>query len=724
MSMVVELRTVYVYSTVMGHGILGKKLLKGRGALSNPAGRFETVGVEAFHDGWYVEDEPDSIATTLTPDRAKSVISTNDSPDIRFDYSINPYRGCSHGCVYCLSGETLILMADGRTRPLSAVRVGDSIYGTVREGNYRRYVLTQVLAHWSVIKPAFRITLQDGTSVVAGGDHRFLTERGWKFVTGAGRGPACRPHLTTGNKLMGVGGFAAPLEQDADFRRGYLCGLIRGDGLLAEYSHFRVGRGQSAQYHFRLALSDFEALERAQAWLRLLDIETHRFDFCVAATNRKAMQAIRTHARAKVAQVRELIAWPNAVVRSWCAGFLSGIFDADGSYGDGILRISNTDPGIISWISESLRAFEFDFCVEHIHREITKPIDVVRVRGGLKEHMRFFHMFDPAITRKRDISKQAVKSKCRLGVVSIEPLPGAMRLYDITTGTEDFIANGVVSHNCYARPSHAYMGLSPGLDFETKLFYKADAAKVLESELAQPAYVCKSIMLGANTDPYQADEKRMGVTRSVLEVLARCRHPVSIVTKGALVLRDMDIFTDLARDNLISVTISITTLDPETKRTLEPRAASPQARLRAVSQLSQAGVPVGILVAPIIPALTDHEMEKILEAAAEMGARWAGYVMLRLPYEVKDLFREWLTEHHPQRAAHIMSLIHDVRGGRDNDPNFGSRMRGTGPVAQLIRNRFQVAHRRLGLDAFERISLDTALFRRPGIAGAQMSLGF
>ena len=186
----------------------------------------------------------------------------------------------------------------------------------------------------------------------------------------------------------------------------------------------------------------------------------------------------------------------------------------------------------------------------------------------------------------------------------------------------------------------------------------------------------------------------------------------------------MDIFTDLARDNLISITLSITTLDPETKRTLEPRAASPQARLRAVSQLSQAGVPVGILVAPIIPALTDHEMEKILEAAVEMGARWAGYVMLRLPYEVKDLFREWLAEHHPQRAAHIMSLIHDVRGGRDNDPNFGSRMRGTGPVAQLIRNRFQVAHRRLGLDAYERISLDTTLFRRPGIAGAQMSLGF
>ena len=361
----------------MSHGIIGKRLLKGRGALSNPAGRFETVGVETFHDGWYVEEEPDSVATTLTPDHAKGVISTNDSPDIRFDQSINPYRGCSHGCVYC-----------------------------------------------------------------------------------------------------------------------------------------------------------------------------------------------------------------------------------------------------------------------------------------------------------------------------------------------------------YARPSHAYMGLSPGIDFETKLFYKADAAKVLESELARPSYACKSITLGANTDPYQPDEKRMGVTRSILEVLARCRHPVSIVTKGALVVRDLDIFADLARDNLVSVTISITTLDPEIKRTLEPRTASPRARLRAVNQLSRAGVPVGVYVAPIIPVLTDHEMEQILEVSVEMGARWASYTMLRLPYEVKDLFREWLSQHHPQRAAHIMSLIQDMRGGRDNDPNFGNRMRGIGPVAELIRSRFQVARRRLGLDVIERLRLDTTLFRRPGIAGAQMSLGF
>jgi DNA repair photolyase len=298
-----------------------------------------------------------------------------------------------------------------------------------------------------------------------------------------------------------------------------------------------------------------------------------------------------------------------------------------------------------------------------------------------------------------------------------------MRLYDITTGTEDFIADGVVSHNCYARPSHAYMGLSPGLDFETRLFYKADAAAVLEKQLARPGYVCKPITLGANTDPYQPVERRMKVTRSILEVLERTRHPVAVISKSALVLRDLDLLGSLARDNLASVTLSVTTLDDELKRRLEPQTASPAARLRTIAALNTAGVPAGAMVAPVIPAITDHEMERILEACAAAGARWAGYVLLRLPYEVKDLFREWLAEHYPQRAAHVMSLIHEMRGGRDNDPRFGSRMRGTGPYALLLRSRFKLACQRLRLNSTSRGSLDTTLFRPPGPAGAQLRLG-
>ncbi|HEX4619106.1 MAG TPA: PA0069 family radical SAM protein [Steroidobacteraceae bacterium] len=343
--------------------------------------------------------------------------------------------------------------------------------------------------------------------------------------------------------------------------------------------------------------------------------------------------------------------------------------------------------------------------------------------GGLREHLRFFHTVDPAITRKRDIQGQAVKSDARLRVVSIEPLKKAMRLIDIKTGTGDYLSNGVISHNCYARPSHAYMGLSPGLDFETRLFYKADAARTLEEELSRPGYVCKPIMLGANTDPYQPVEKRHKVTRSILEVLDRTRHPVAVITKSAMVLRDLDLLTSLARDNLASVSLSVTTLDDELKRKLEPRAASPAARVRTLAALAAAGVPCGVMVAPVIPAITDHEMEHILGACAGAGVRWAGYVLLRLPHEVKDLFREWLAEHYPDRAAHVMSLVHEMRGGRDNDPRFGSRMRGTGPYALLLRSRFKLACQRLKLNSTARGALDPTRFRPPGPAGAQLRLG-
>jgi DNA repair photolyase len=215
----------------------------------------------------------------------------------------------------------------------------------------------------------------------------------------------------------------------------------------------------------------------------------------------------------------------------------------------------------------------------------------------------------------------------------------------------------------------------------------------------------------------------MKVTRSILEVLLRTRHPVTVITKGALVMRDLDLLAELASQGLASVAVSVTTLDSELKRTLEPRAAAPQARLRALRELNAAGVPSGALVAPVIPALNDHEIEAILEACAAAGAGWAGYVLLRLPYEIKDLFREWLQEHYPQRARHVMSLIRDMRGGRDNDPRFGTRMRGTGPYAELLRNRFRLACRRLGLDASKRDELNTALFRPPTPPGAQLPLG-
>jgi len=278
---------------------------------------------------------------------------------------------------------------------------------------------------------------------------------------------------------------------------------------------------------------------------------------------------------------------------------------------------------------------------------------------------------------------------------------------------------------CFARPSHSYVGLSPGLDFETKLFYKADAAAVLEKELAAPSYKCAPITLGANTDPYQPLEKTLKVTRSILEVLLRHKHPVSITTKGALVARDVDLLAQFAQDGLTKVMFSIPTLDNELKRILEPRASAATAKLKAMRVLAEAGVPVGVLVAPIIPVLTEHEIERVLEASREAGASLAGYTMLRLPWEVKDIFREWLAQHFPERASHVMSIVRSMRGERDNDPSFGTRMHATGPVAQLIRQRFQLASRRLGFPQERNgrdFSLPTNLFRPPLRTHPQLSL--
>jgi len=274
---------------------------------------------------------------------------------------------------------------------------------------------------------------------------------------------------------------------------------------------------------------------------------------------------------------------------------------------------------------------------------------------------------------------------------------------------------------CYARPSHARMDLSPGIDFETRLFYKADAEQLLRNELARPGYVCRPIMLGANTDPYQPIERRLQVTRSILRVMLEARHPVMLLTKGSLILRDLDLLQPLAEAGLTRVHVSITTLDHQLKRTLEPRAASPEARLRVLKELHGAGVPVGVMAAPMIPAVNDAELERILEAAADAGAASAGYVLLRLPLELQQLFREWLDAHLPERAAHVMSLVQATRGGRDNDPEFGTRMRGQGAWAELLRSRFQLACRRMGLNR-RSAALDATQFRRPG-AGGQLDLG-
>lgn len=274
---------------------------------------------------------------------------------------------------------------------------------------------------------------------------------------------------------------------------------------------------------------------------------------------------------------------------------------------------------------------------------------------------------------------------------------------------------------CYARPSHAYLGLSPGLDFETRLYAKSNAAQLLERELATPSYSARPIALGANTDPYQPIERQFRITREILEVLARVDHPLTIVTKSALVLRDLDLLAPMAEKGLVKVAISITTLDRELARKMEPRANTPPKRLDAIKQLSAAGVPVAVMNAPLIPSINDHEIEAVLEAAYDAGAREAGYVLLRLPHELRELFREWLLSHYPGKLRHVMSLVQSTRGGKDNESTFGTRQTGTGVYADLITKRFRLAVERLGLRK-RQSKLRTDLFRAPVPPGGQMNL--
>jgi DNA repair photolyase len=624
--------------------------------------RWDSQSVDADHDPrlpGFSEDvvvrrfnAPEALDTRFHEIRTKSAINrVPEASRVPFEWTVNPYRGCSHACSYCQWGATPVLLADGRTRKLEDLRVGDEIIGTVADGAYRRYVRTEVLDHWMTIKPVWAVTLEDGTRLLASGDHRFLSNRGWKHVCNSPRSAPDRPHLTTNVSLLGTGRFADAPRDDTDYRRGYLCGLIRGDAHLGRYVWAR-----HTGYHFRLALTDFEALRRAQLFLEGVEIDTHERLFAAASGNRRELRCLASGSRATYEAVTELIRWPIRPTTQWRKGFLAGIFDAEGSCGGAnALRISNKDGQIVHYTQESLDRLGFETVVEPVR---PNGVHVVRIRGGLKERLRFFHLTDPAITRKRSIEGVALKSDARTKVTSIEPLGMELPLYDITTGTGDFIANGVVSHNCFARPTHEYLDFNAGRDFEKEIVVKVNVPEVLRAELKRPSWKGAHIAMGTNTDPYQWVEGRYKLMRGIWEAMRDFANPCSILTKSPLLLRDTDLLCEIAERTQVSACFSVPTLDEKTWRSTEPHTPNPRARLEAVAELNRLGIPTGVLIAPLMPGINDsrEQVEKIVALATEAGAVHIGGITLWLRGSVKDVFFEWLREHRPELVERYEKL--------------------------------------------------------------------
>lgn len=497
-----------------------------RRPVSNPLVRFRDLTV-AYDEG----EGPPPAKVTLIEDRSRSILSQNDSPDVGFRWSANPYRGCLHACAYCVAPETPVLLGDGSTRRIDELIHGDEIIGTqVDDEGVRRYVRTRVLDRWATYKPAHRIILADGRDLIASADHRFLSDRGWRYV----------------------------------------------------------GEGE----------------------------------------------------------------WPRPALN-----------------GDDVLLGAN-----VSTIATGIRC---------------EP------RPGLR-------------------------------VQSITPV-GMRSLVDITTGTGDFIANGVVSHNCYARPTHEYLDLGAGTDFDTKIVVKRDAPELLREAFEKKSWQGELVMFSGVTDCYQAIERDLEITRRCLEVCLEYRNPVSVISKSALVERDIDLFLELAKHARFNIHVSLAFTDNEMSRSIEPWAASPDRRFKVIERLAKAGVPVGVMCAPIMPGINDSQVVGVLERAAAAGATTAGWVLLRLPGAVKQVFEERVRAVMPLAAEKVLHRIRSTRGGEKlYDSSFHARGRGEGPYADTIARMFDTTIKRLGLnrrdEEWERGDQTPTTFVRPAPRTGQLSL--
>lgn len=593
---------------------------------------------------------PEFAGVTFHEVVAKSALNRVPSQSsMPFAWTVNPYRGCSHACVYCVHPSTLVLMADGRQRPIRDVRVGDEIVGTRKEGAYRRYVTTTVHARWGSVKRAHRVTLGDGTELVASDDHRFLTERGWKHVTGAMGGRGRRPHLTANNRLQGFGIGGSPTDESDlvsdGYRLGYLAGMIRGDGSIF-HGRYTYGRRTTEAHVFRLALADHEALDRTREFLAHEGIETSTRPFAVKTESRQAMTAIHTRKKANVAEIQKLIATPSVRSAEWQTGFLAGIFDAEGS-SNGVIRISNKNAEILALIRESLDA--------HGLRHVTEGADkigvhVIRVQGGLPARRRFFDITRPAITRKLSLIGEAVKTVADLRVMRVEDLGCDSEMVDITTGTGDFIANGVISHNCFARNTHRYLDLDAGADFDSQVVVKVNVGEVLEREVRKASWRREHVALGTNTDPYQRAEGRYRLMPDVITALAENGTPMSVLTKGTLLRRDLPLLAQARGHVPVDLAMSIALFDDGLQKAVEPGTPTAAARLATVRAAADLGFDVSVFLMPILPWLTDgvDALDSALAAIADAGAARVVYGALHLRPGAREWFLAWLARDHPE----------------------------------------------------------------------------
>jgi DNA repair photolyase len=588
-------------------------------------------------------DTPGFRGVTCYEVHAKSIINkVPAAARLPFTWTVNPYRGCAHGCVYCCSGDTPILMADGRTRPLADIGVGDRVYGTrrgggtERGGSDRRYVRTEVLAHWRTIKPAYRLTLEDDTELIASGDHRFLSDRGWTYLTGAERGgPDRRPHLTLDDKLIGTGRFAEPPKDTAGYRRGYLCGVIRGAGQV-----------------------DGEALERARRYLADFGVPAAELTFRGAEADRQSGSAARNDEKAGGGAIERLIEWSPDPEDDWRKGFLAGVFDAGGGWGQGTPRIANSDPRVPHETQTALRGLGFDFAVAGPGLPGGAPVVRILLAGGIRRRLRFLHTVDPAMTGQRSIEGAALTGDAPLRVVSIEPLGLDLPMYDITTGTGDFIANGVVSHNCFARKSHEYLDLDAGHDFDSKIVVKVNAPELVRRELAAPKWAGDHIALGTNVDVYQRAEGRYRLMPGILAALRDAGNPFSILTKGSLILRDLPLLLEAAERTEVSTAVSVGSVDQDLWRLVEPGTPSPHKRLEVCATLTSHGIRCGVLMGPVLPYLSDSpaQLDAAVRQIAAAGAASVSAITLHLRPGAREWFFRWLRVHHPELVGPYQRL--------------------------------------------------------------------